>query len=208
MTAIEQSGAAISIAAVLFLAAPSALAEAPAPSASAPANVSEEVRPAVPDSEPAGSVAGRVAAEVLMGSGFATVGYLVGPKLTGSACSECLPAAGFAGANATFPLGVYWGARLVRGRGLFWLTVAAPWVVSATTFVALARDRDYDGKPALQIGGVGGAIAFPLSIVLYELSHAVNRANASRPSAVSQFHLGIGPHRDGVELLVTWRPTE
>jgi hypothetical protein len=151
-------------------------------------------------------VAGRVVAEVLMGSGLATVGYLVGPKLAGAACSQCLSAAGFAGASATFPLGVYWGGRLVRGRGLFWLTVAAPWLVSATTIITLARDTDYDGKPAVQIGTVGGAIAAPLSIVLYELSHAANRANAPRASAASQVHVAIGPRQGGVGLLVSWQP--
>jgi hypothetical protein len=208
MTAIGLGRAVISITVVLFLVAPSARAEAPGPSTSAPASGSEQARPAehVPYSEPAGSVAGRVVAEVMMGSGLGTVGFLAGPRLAGAACSKCRSAAGFAGATAMFPLGVYWGGGLVRGKGSFWLTVAAPWIASATTFVALARDTNYDAEHAVQIGLVGGAIAAPLSIVLYELSHAWNRASASRASAASQVHVAIGPRQGGVGFLVSWRP--
>jgi hypothetical protein len=201
MMAIGTFRTAIRVAALLALSAPRARAQSPGPSTDATAGASQAAHTAdVPKYEPAGSVAGRVFAEVMMGSGLATIGYLAGPKLAGAACTECRSAAGLAGANAAFPLGVYWGGRLVRGRGSFWLTVAAPWIVSATTFIALARDNNYDGKPALQIGTVGGALAAPLSIVLFELSNAAIRAN--RPIADSQVHVAIGPHRDGMLLML------
>lgn len=192
MTRVRRLGCtAISTTLLLCLVAPRARAQSPAPR--------------LPESEPAGRVAGRVVAEVLMGSGLATVGFLGGPKLAGAACSGCMSAAGFAGASAAFPLGVYWGGRLVHGRGSFWLTVAAPWLVSATTFAALARDDDYDGRPALQIGAVGGAIAAPLAIALFELSSAVVRASAPRTGAASRVDVAIGPRGDGVGLVVSYQ---
>src|SRR5262249_29954916 len=110
-----------------------------------------EPRTARPErAESAGSVAERIVAEFMVGSGLAAVGFLAGSKVVSAACSTCVFAAGFAGASATFPVGVYAGGRLVRGKGNFWLTVAAPWIVSATTIVALARDEDYDGRPAFE----------------------------------------------------------
>jgi hypothetical protein len=134
-----------------------------------------------------------------MGSGLAAAGFVVGPELTGAACQRCLFAAGLAGANAAFPIGVYWAGGLARGEGSFWLTVAAPWIVSATTVAALVLDKDYDGIPAFQIGAIGGVAAAPISIVLYELTHARRHA---RPAADSRPTIAVDPHRDGVALRV------
>ena len=99
-----------------------------------------------------------------------------------------------------FPLGVYWGGNLVRGQGSFWLTAAAPWIVSATAFTALYFDRDYDGSPAFQIAAIGGAITAPLSILLYEVTHARRRANAFREAASLRPYVALGPQSDGVAL--------
>lgn len=156
-----------------------------------------------PDSESAGSVSRRVVAEVMMGTGLATIGYLVGPKIGSPACGDCISAAGLAGASAAFPLGVYWGGRVVHGQGSFWLTIAAPWLVSAATAIALARDQNTDGHPALQIGTWGTAIAAPLSVVSYELSNAANRQNAFRES--SGVRVAVTPWRSGLGITVGWR---
>lgn len=142
-------------------------------------------------------LAGRIASELLVGTGLATVGFLVGPQLTGAACRQCLYAAGLAGANALFPMGVYWGGRTVRGEGSFWATSVLPWAVSVATVVALARDQETDGSPAFEIGGIGGAIAAPLSIALFELtSWASVRKRTWAPTAV------VAPHRGGATLAV------
>jgi hypothetical protein len=93
---------------------------------------------------------------------------------------------------------------LVRGQGNFWLTVSAPWIVSATTIVALARDEYVDGRPAFEIGTIGGAIAAPLSMVLFELSHAWVRSQASqRAWTVPRFQAGLVQNRTGVTVFVT-----
>ncbi|HEY3236543.1 MAG TPA: hypothetical protein VGJ84_17630 [Polyangiaceae bacterium] len=153
--------------------------------------------------EPAGTVAGRVVAEALMGTGLATVGYLVGPKLAGTACRNCIYAASFAGASATFPIGVYWGGHLVRGNGSFLLTVGAPWIVSITTVVALLRDGEYDGRPAFEIGAIGSAVTAPLSIVAYELSHLLTRPRPAAPG--DRIQLAAVQRRGGMELLMSLR---
>jgi hypothetical protein len=112
-------------------------------------------------------------------------------------------AAGFAGASATFPIGVYAGGRLVRGHGNFFLTIAAPWLVSATTIVALSRDEDYDGRPAFEIATIGGSIAAPLSMVLFELSHAWVLGRASEKTrAMAPLHIGLAPARGTIGVTV------
>ena len=99
--------------------------------------------------------------------------------------------------------GAYAGGRLVRGKGNFWLTVAAPWMVSATTIVALARDDDYNGRPAFEIGTIGGSIAAPLSMVMFELSNAWVRARSSRsPLGAPSFQAGLVQSRGGVTLWI------
>jgi hypothetical protein len=139
----------------------------------------------------------------MVGSGFATLGFLAGSKVVSAACSTCVFAASFAGAGLTFPIGVYAGGRLVRGKGNFWLTVSASWLVSATTIVALARDDEYDGRPAFEIGTVGGTIAAPLSMALFELSHswaarpAIGSARAQLP-----IHVGLSRSQHGVGVIV------
>jgi hypothetical protein len=191
---------------VLSVAAPNARAESTARAAGTPAHRTEEAPAATRDTEPAGSIAERVVAEVLLGSSLGTVGYLAGPKIVGAACTGCRSAAGYAGVSAAFPLGVYWGGSLVRGRGSFWLTIATPWLVSATTIVALARDHDYDGQPALGIGIVGTAVSAPISIALYELTSAVNRSHSVRAGGALPVRVALGPHRDGMELFVSFQP--
>jgi hypothetical protein len=153
--------------------------------------------------ESAGSVAERLVAEFMVGSGFATLGFLAGSKVVNAACSTCVFAASFAGANVTFPVGVYAGGRLVRGKGNFWLTVSAPWLVSLTTIVALAREEDHDGRPAFEIGTIGGTITAPLSMALFELSHSW----AARPAtggarARLPVHVGLSRSQHGVGVIV------
>ena len=183
---------------VIFL-AHRAAAEAPP--------TSPNVEPARPKSaehfESAGSVAERLVAEFMVGSGFATVGFLAGSKVVSAACSTCVFAASFAGANVTFPMGVYAGGRLVRGKGNFLLTVSASWLVSATTIVALARDEDYDGRPAFELGTIGGAITAPLSMVLFELSHSWTLGHASEArGAALPFQVGLSRGRSSVGVVV------
>lgn len=191
-TALAHAGVAVA----LVLSAEQASAQTP-PGESRPA-------PARPETaESAGSVAERVVAEFMVGSGFATVGFLAGSKLVSAACATCVYAAGFAGASATFPVGVYAGGRLVRGKGNFLLTVAAPWIISATTVVALARDEDYDGRPAFEIGTIGGAVAAPLSMVLFELSHAwVSAHSTQRARGAARFQAGVLQSRSGFTLFI------
>ena len=55
--------------------------------------MSTPTQASAPALEPAVSVAGRVAAEALMGAGLATAGFLAGPELAGAACRKCLFAA-------------------------------------------------------------------------------------------------------------------
>jgi hypothetical protein len=90
----------------------------------------------------------------------------------------------------------------VRGDGSFWLTVAAPWIVSATPFSTLVLDKDYDGDPAFQVGVIGGAIAAPVSIALYEITHARGRAKRLKEAAAPRLHLAISPYRGGLALHV------
>lgn len=149
-------------------------------------------------SESPSFVAGRVVVEVLSGTGMATLGFVVGPELTGAACRRCLYAAGLAGANAAFPIGVAWGGSLVRGQGSFLATAAAPWLVSVTTVFALARDEDHDGRPAFQIGAIGGAAAAAISVTLYELTSARTRAS-TRPVVTAT------PRGDGMTVDVAGR---
>jgi hypothetical protein len=183
---------------VTFL-AKGAAAEAPA----AEASVEPVKTRRTEQLESAGSVAERLVAEFMIGSGFATAGFLAGSKVVSASCSTCVFAAGFAGASATFPIGVYAGGRLVRGKGNFWLTIAAPWLVSATTIVAISRDEDYDGRPAFEIGTIGGSIAAPLSMVLFELSHAWVRGHASGGvRAALPLHVGLSPARGSVGVIV------
>jgi len=175
------------------------------PETSPPAPIAHTDVPPIPQPAPppetVDAIAGRAVAEVLMGSGIATIGFVAGPKLTGGvSCRACLFAAGFAGANATFPLGVYWGGNLAHGNGSFWLTMAAPWVVSATTFGAIVFDKNYDGSPAIQIGAIGGAIAAPISVMLYELTHANRRASTLRPCATLSPQIAVAPRGDGLAI--------
>lgn len=165
-------------------------------SAQAPASKPE----APPDST--GLLARRVVAETMMGLGFASAGFVLGPSVASAACNKCIYAAGFAGASAAFPFGVYWGGSLVRGRGSFWLTAAGSWAVSASAFTALALDEDYDGQPALAIASVGGAIAAPLGIVLYEVTHA-DASDGSVPEnrAGSALHFVLGPRPGGLAVV-------
>jgi len=155
-----------------------------------------------PESESAGALAGRLVTETLLGSGLATIGFLVGPEVTAAACRTCVYAAGLAGANALFPLGVYWGGNSVGGEGSFLFTVAGPWLVSATAFTAIALDQDYDGKPAFKISAIGGAIAAPLSIALYEVTHARRRAEKLRRATAFRPLVAFGPQRGGLSLQV------
>lgn len=199
MTRASTLRRAVGIAVGIILLANGSAAEAPATEASVePAKTKRPEQP-----EPAGSIAERLVAEFMVGSGFATVGFLAGSKVVSAACSTCLFAAGFAGASATFPIGVYAGGRLVRGKGNFWLTIAAPWLVSATTIVALARDEDYDGRPAFEIGTIGGSIAAPVSMALFELSHAWASGHTSeRPRAALPMHVGLSPARGSIGIVV------
>jgi hypothetical protein len=148
---------------------------------------------------------GRVVAETLMGSGLATVGFLAGPELSAANCRRCLFAAGLTGANATFPLGVYWGGHLVGGEGSFWLTVAAPWIVAVTAGAALGLDKNYDGSPAFEIAAVGGAIAAPVSILLYELTHASARTSVPKDAPGSCPQVAVSTRRDGMGLHIGGR---
>jgi hypothetical protein len=155
-------------------------------------------------SESAGSVAERLVAEFMVGSGFATAGFLAGSKLVSAACSTCVFAASFAGASVTFPVGVYAGGRLVRGKGNFFLTVSASWLVSTVTIVALARDEDYDGRPAFEIGTIGGSVAAPLSMALFELSNSWARGRSSvRTKTALPLHVGVSPGEGGVRFIVS-----
>ena len=186
------------IPAATILLARGAAAEAPATTpSSAPAHAKHSER-----SESAGSVAERLVAEFMVGSGFATLGFLAGSKLVSAACSTCVFAASFAGANVTFPIGVYAGGQLVRGKGNFLLTVSASWLVSATTIVALARDEDYDGRPAFEIGTIGGSVAAPLSILLFELSHSWVSGRETGSAKALPIHVGFSRSRDGVGVIV------
>lgn len=185
--------------AAILLLAKGAAAETPSsePSA-APAGAKRTEQ-----AEPAGSVAERLVAEFMIGSGFATAGFLAGSKVVSAACSTCVFAAAFAGASVTFPVGVYAGGRLVRGKGNFWLTLSAPWLVSAVTIVALARDQDYDGRPAFEIGTVGGTIAAPLSMFLFELSHSWVRGHPSVSARTPlPLHVGLSPGRGGIGVMI------
>jgi hypothetical protein len=190
---------ALGIAVGVILLAKGAAAEVPATEASVePAKTKRTEQP-----ESAGSIAERLVAEFMIGSGFAAAGFLAGSKVVSAACSTCVFAAGFAGASATFPIGVYAGGRLVRGKGNFWLTIAAPWLVSATTIVALSRDEDYDGRPAFEIGTIGGIIAAPGSMALFELSHAWARGHTSeRAGAALPLHVGLSTARGSIGLVV------
>jgi hypothetical protein len=192
---------ALGVAAGIAFVARGASAEPPGAEASVePAKTSRTEQP-----ESAGSIAERLVAEFMIGSGFATAGFIAGSKVVSAACSTCVFAAGFAGASATFPIGVYAGGRLVRGKGDFWLTIAAPWLVSATTIVALARDEDYDGRPAFEIGTIGGSIAAPLSMALFELSHAWARGRTperTRATLPLPLHVGLSPARGSIGVVV------
>ncbi len=185
---------------LLAVGAPSARAQAAPPDRSAPPIPSREVSRET-SSESAGSVARRVVAEAMMGVGLATVGYVAAPEIITGSSSDSVRAAEWAGASAAFPLGVAWGGHLVHGHGWLSVTVAAPWLVSALTGVALYRDENGDGRPALQIATWGSAIAAPLSIVSYELSNAASRAGASR----SQVQVSVSPWRDGARIAVGWQ---
>lgn len=201
MTSHRPERVAAWVAAALCALASNARAQEPTASGAPLTAVRHEPAPA-PALEPVVSVAGRVVAEALMGAGLATASFVAGPEIAGAACRKCLFAAGFAGGNAMFPVGVYWGGYLVRGEGSFWLAAAAPWLVSATAFTALVFDQDYDGQPAFQIGVIGGAIAAPLSILSYELSHASARAETVKEVAARRLHVAIGRHHDGMALIV------
>jgi hypothetical protein len=183
--------------------ATAARAQQPPPPSAAAASAHAEAQP-VPGADPAlesaGVLAGRLVAEALMGSGLATVGFLAGPELGAANCRRCLFAAGFAGANATFPLGVYWGGHLVDGEGSFWLTVAAPWVVSATAWTALVLDKSFNGKLAFEIATIGGAVAAPVSVLLYEITNARRRRSSPAESTGSCPQVALSTRRGGMAL--------
>jgi hypothetical protein len=144
-------------------------------------------------------VAGRVLGETLVGAGVATAGFLAGPGLGAAGCRRCVLAAGFATALATFPLGVYWGGDILGGAGSFWLTVAGPWMVSGATWIALALDQETEGSPAVQIATIGGAIAAPLGVLLYELSDP-GRWRPARGDSPAR--VGLAPLPGGAAVLV------
>jgi hypothetical protein len=180
--------------AALFALATSARAQSAAPATAATAATCE------PRRAPEPSLPGRVTAEVLTGAALASVGFVAAPELVGAACHQCVYAAGLAGASAAFPIGVYWGGSLARGRGSFWLTVAAPWLASAAALTATITDQDYDGSPAFQIGAIGGAVAAPISVLLYELSS--RRAETRRETASSPPRFAVAPRQGGVAIHV------